>query len=215
MIYPFWETLVRPVYLLWTRNIMGLENLPKDGPFIAAANHSSYYDTLLIPMILIPFLGKKATALVSSRYWKIPFANYVLNHGECIPVYIGKDKDTKNKNTESLAKAADYLKKGNIIFMFPEGTRSYDGKLKKAHIGIAKLALKARVPIVPFGIIDSHKVLPKGKVFPRFARCEVKIGKPMYFEKYHKKKINDKMLEDITIDVMKQIGKLIGQNYNY
>ncbi|HLC61460.1 MAG TPA: lysophospholipid acyltransferase family protein [Candidatus Nanoarchaeia archaeon] len=215
MIYPFWETIVRPVYLLWTRNIRGLENLPRDRPFIVAANHSSYYDTLLVPIILIPFLGKKATALVSSKYWKIPIANYVLTHGECIPVYIGNDKDAKSKNNESLAKAARYLKKGNIIFMFPEGTRSYDGKLKKAHTGVARLALEAGMPVVPFGIIDSHRVMPKGKIFPRLKRCEVKIGKPMYFKKYYNKKINDRVLENTTRDVMKQIGKLIGQKYDY
>ena len=215
MIYPFWETIVRPVYLLWTRNVQGLENLPKGKPFMVAANHSSYYDTLLIPIILIPFLGKKVTALVSSRYWKIPIANYVLTHGECIPVYIGNEKDAKRKNKESLTKAVNYLKKGNIIFMFPEGTRSLDGKLKKAHIGIAKLAIKSKVPVLPFGIIDSYKVLPKGKLLPRFKKCEVNIGKPINLEKYYRKPLNKINLENATRDIMEEIAKLIGQKYNY
>ena len=99
--------------------------------------------------------------------------------------------------------------------IFPEGTRSHDGKLKKAYTGIAKLTLSAKVSVLPVGIIDANKVLPKGKIFLRLKRCEVKIGKLMYFDKYYNKKPNKKIIEETTRSIMKEIAELIGQKYNY
>ena len=78
-----------------------------------------------------------------------------------------------------------------------------------------RLAISAKVPVLPVGVIDSHKVVPKDKLLPRFARCEVKIGKPIYFEKYYNKKLNKKIYEEVTRNVMKEIAKLITQIYNY
>ena len=121
----------------------------------------------------------------------------------------------KLRTKECAAERHLYLKKNEITMIFPEGTRSYDGKLKKAYTGVAKITLKSKAPVLPVGIIDSYKVLPRGKILPRFKRCEVKIGKLMNFEKYYKKKINEKILENITRDIMKQIAKLINQKYNY
>ena len=185
-LYPFWRYVVTPIYTMWLSKANGLENIPKP-PFIIAANHSSYYDTLLPHFLIIPITNKKMHAMVNANYWKIPLARQVLNHGECIPLYVKNEENAKEKNIESFGKALNYLKKSETILMFPEGTRSFDGKLKKAHTGIAKLALAAKVPILPFGIIGSNKVLPKGKFFPRFRRCEVNMGKPITLEKYYKK----------------------------
>ena len=78
-----------------------------------------------------------------------------------------------------------------------------------------RLAISAKVPVLPVGVIDSHKVVPKDKLLPRFARCEVNIGKPMNFKNYYGKKANDKIAEDITRQIMKEIAKLINQKYKY
>ena len=214
MVYPIAKWIVPPIYKLWTRKVEGLENLPKNKPFILAANHASYYDALLLHVIVIPKLNRQVHALSNSRYWKIFPSGLIVEWGKCIPVYVGKEKDIK-KNEQSLKKALECLKKGNIIQIFPEGTRSYDGKIKKGHSGVARLALKAKVPVIPVGIIDSDKVMPKGKFFPRFARCEVKIGKPMYLKRYYGKKPDEKNLEEVTGKVMNEIAKLIGQKYNH
>lgn len=214
MVYPISKILLLPPYRLWLRKVQGMENIPEDKPFIIAANHSSYYDALLLHSILIPKLNKKIHALVHSGYWSNPINKYFLNLGECIPVHVGK-KGSKHKNKKSIGQAIKYLKKKEIVQIFPEGTRSQDGKLKRAYNGIAVLALKAKVPVLPIGIIDSYKVLPRGKVFLRFKKCEVKIGKLMYFDDYYTKKSNQKTLDAITRSVMKQIAKLIGKKYNY
>ena len=212
MVYPIAKYIAPLIYHPWLRKIVGLENIPKDTAFIIAANHSSYYDTLLPYTILTVRLNKQIHSLSNNRYWKISAAGAILDWGQCIPVYVGKDYDAK-KNMQALKKAGDFLKKGHIIQIFPEGTRSLDGKLKKGHEGIAKLALKAKVPVVPFGIIGSNKVLPKGKFFPRFTRCDVKIGKPIYLNQYYKKRITKKILKQATDNIMKELAKLIGQKY--
>ena len=90
-----------------------------------------------------------------------------------------------------------------------------NGKLQRGKTGIANLAIAAKVPILPMGIIGSDKILPKGKFFPRLRRCEVNIGKPLYLKAYYGKKINKKILDDATRKVMQEISTLIGQKYNY
>lgn len=215
MAYPIGKWIVPLIYRPWLRKVEGMENVPKNTSFIIAANHSSYFDVLLPPILIVSKTDKKIHAFVNSNYWGNFLTKFFLNLWECIPVFVGKETDSKEKNKKAFSKALSYLKKDGLVMIFPEGTRSYDGKLKKAYNGIARLALAAKTPVLPVGIIGSCKVLPKGKMFPRFARCEVKIGKLMYFEKYYSKKINDKILEEVTRQIMKEIARLIGQKYNY
>lgn len=215
MVYPIGKFIIPPIYKLWLRKVHGLENLPKKGPFIIAANHSSYYDALLLHSIMIPKINMKIHALVDSRYWDNTITKTILNWGGCIPVFVKNEPESKKKNKKAIELAIKYLKNKELVQVFPEGTRSHDGKLKKAYTGITKLVLKTKAPVLPVGIIGSHKTLPKGKIFPRFTRCEVKIGKLMYFKKYYNKKVNEGILEEVTRSIMKQIAKLIGQKYIY
>lgn len=214
MVYPIEKLIVVPIYKLWLRRVEGLENVPKDKTFIIAANHTSYYDALLLPSIIVPIINKKMHAWVNSYYWKNPITKTFLNLWGALPVYVEKEPNAKERNKTAFKQTINYLKNNEIIMIFPEGRRS-DVKLQKGYPGIARLALATKVPVLPCGIIGANKVLPKGKILPRFKRCEVKIGKLIYFDKYYKKKINEKMLENITRAIMKQIAKLIGQKYNY
>lgn len=215
MVYPIGKLIVPPVYKLWLGKVEGLENVPRDKPFIIAANHSSYYDALLIHVILVPYLDKKIHAFVNSYYWKNFVTGMFIEWGEGIPVFVEKEKNAKKRNKESFEKALNYIQKKELIMIFPEGRRSPDGKLQKAYTGIARLALKAKVPVLPCGIIGSNKVLPRGAALPRFIKCEVRIGKPMHFEGYYNKKPNNKIFERVTRSVMKEIAKLTNQQYSY
>ena len=215
MAYPISKLIVPPMYKMWLKKIQGLDNIPKDKPFIIAANHSSYFDIFIPPILIVPKLNKKLHALVNSYYWKPFLTRIFLNMWEAIPVFVGKEKNSKEKNKLAFEKALKYLKNNELIMIFPEGTRSHDGKLRKAYTGIARLALNAKVPVLPFGIIDANKVLPIGKTLPRFVRCGVRIGKPLYFGKYYNRKPNNKIFEEITRSIMKQIATLIGQKYIY
>jgi len=215
MAYPISKLILPPIYKIWLRKVNGLDNIPKDKPFIIAANHSSYFDIFIPPILIVPKLDKKLHALVNSYYWNNPLTKYFLNMWEAIPVFVNKEKNSKEKNKMASEKALKYLKNNELIMIFPEGTRSHDGKLKKAYTGVAKLALKAKVPVLPVGIIGANKVLPVGKTFLRFVRCEAKIGKLMHFEKYYNKKISNRLLEEVTRNIMQEIAKLINQEYNY
>ena len=215
MVYPIGKLILSPIYKLWLRRIQGIENVPNDRPFIIAPNHASYYDALLLHFIIIPKINKKIHAFVDSTYWNNPVNKVFLNWGGGIPVFVKNEPGSKKKNKEAIDQAIKYLKNKEIVQIFPEGGRSYDGILKKAYNGVARLALNAKIPVLPVGVIGSNKVLPKGKIFPRFTRCEVKIGKLMYFDKYYNKKINKKVLENITRKIMEEIARLINQKYNF
>ncbi len=214
MAYPIAKWIIPPIYRLWIRKVEGLENVPKDKTFIIAANHTSYYDVLM-PVIIISKINRKMHALVNSFYWNNFFTRFFLDIWGGIPVYVEKEKGAKEKNRLALEKALNYLSQGHILMIFPEGRRSPDGKIQKGYTGIARLDFKAKVPVLPIGIIDANKVLPRGAIFPRFKRCEVKIGRLIYFDKYYNKKANNKVFEEVTRIIMQQIAKLIGQKYNH
>ena len=114
MVYHISKRIVTPIYKLWLRKVTGLENIPTNKPFIIAANHSSYYETLLIPSIIVSKTNKKMHAFVHSFYWKNFVARLFLDLWQCIPVYVEKEKDSKAKNKIALEKAVSYLKKNEI-----------------------------------------------------------------------------------------------------
>ena len=213
MAYPIGKLTIRPLCMLWLRKAEGLDNIPKDKPFIIAANHSSYYETLLVPSVVISRANKKIHALVNSYYWGNFLTKYFLDLWESVPVFVEKNTKSKEKNKLAFEKAVKYLKDNELVMIFPEGKRSVDGKLNKGYNGIARITLATKFPVLPMGVIDANKVLPIGAMFPRFRRCEVKIGKLMYFDKY--KKTDKKTLEEITRQIMKEIANLIGQEYGY
>lgn len=215
MTYALEKILVVPLLKLWLRKADGLENIPRQGEFIIAANHTSYFETLLVPSIIASELGTQMHAFVNSSYWSNLITRAFLDHWKGIPVFSNKTKDFKEKNKQAVERALEYLKRKEIMIVFPEGHRSPDGKLQKAYAGCARLALSSKAPVLPIGVIGADKILPRGKIFPRFKRCEVKIGKPIYFGKYYKKKVTAKDFESITRLIMKEIAKLIGQKYNY
>lgn len=215
MPYALMRIFIWPVYRLWISKINGLQNIPKNGPFIIAPNHASYFDIFLAPFIVLLKLNIRMHAWVNSSYWKNKVTKKFLDIWQCIPVFVSKEKGSKKKNNESFEKALNYLNKGDVMMIFPEGRRSPDGKLQKAYNGTARLALRAKAPVVPIGIIGASKVLPRGKLLPRFARCEVNIGEPLHFKEFYNKKLNDKILDYVTRKIMKKIAKLTRQSYNY
>jgi len=210
MPYPIAKVVIRALYRPWIRKVEGLENIPGDMPFIIAANHSSYFDAFLLPIIIVQKIDRRMHAWINAYYWKNPITKFFLDLWGGIPMHVAKEENAKEKNKASFKLTINYLKNNEPVMIFPEGTRN-NGKLKKAYNGIARLALAAKVPVLPCGIIGANKVLPKGKMLPRFARCEVKIGKLMHFSQ----KPGEKSYECVTRKIMKEIAKLINQKYNY
>jgi 1-acyl-sn-glycerol-3-phosphate acyltransferase len=149
----------------------------------------------------------------NDRYYSSKLFAAFLNWGGCIPISV--EKGDKKVNSRAFKLALKYTKKKDPVGIFPEGGRSSDGELKQAKTGIAKLALTAKVPVLPIGIIGSYKVYPKGAKFPKFKKFDMKIGKLIYLDEYYGNENNKKVLKEVTTLIMKRIARLIGQEYRY
>lgn len=209
MVYPIGKRVLPPIFKFWIRKVNGLENVPKDSPFIIAANHSSYFDHFVIMCTLVPYLDKKIHHLGKKEHFDNPLKAIWHTYAGAIPL----DRETGGK--EALRWAIKALKKGKIIAIHPEGTRSLTGKLLRAKTGVAVLALNAKVPVIPIGLMGTFEILPKGKYIPKMKKAIMNIGKPLYFEKYYNKPITKKLLREITTIIMKEIAKLSNQKYNF
>jgi len=208
MVYFLGKRTICPTVNLWFKEVKSLQNIPKKGAFIVAANHASYMDHLIIVCILIKDLNRKVHFLSKKEHFDNPLKAAWHRYAGAIPL------DRQAGGKEALRWAIKALKKGKIIAIHPEGTRTLNGKLQKAKTGAARLALAAKVPIIPVGLIGTFEILPKGKYIPKLKRGTINIGKPLYFDKYYNKKITKGLLRKITNDIMKEIAKLCNQKYN-
>lgn len=207
MVYPIGKRILFPIVRLWIKKINGIENIPKSA-FIMSANHSSYMDHFGLGCVIIPTLNKKLHMLAKKEHFK---GIQKIWHAYAGAIPLDRQKGGK----EALKWAIKALKEGKIIGIYPEGTRSLNGKIQKGKTGVARLAVMAKVPVVPVGLIDMFEILPKGKCIPKLKRGTINIGKPLYFSKYYNKKLNENDLREITTKIMNEIAKLSNQKYNY
>jgi len=209
MVYPIGKRIIPPIIKIWVKEVNGLENVPKRGHFIIAANHESYMDHLIIMSALVPYLNKKIHHLAKKEHFSNPAKAMWHRWAGAIPI------DRQAGGKEALMWAVKALKKDKIIAMHPEGTRTLTGKLQRGKTGVARLALAAKVPVLPIGLVGTFEILPKGKYIPKLKKATINIGKPMYFDKYYSKRITKKMLREITTSIMKEIAKLCNQEYTF
>ncbi len=209
MVHAIEKLTIIPIIKLWVKKINGLEDIPKDRNFILSANHSSYMDHLILSSIIITKLNKRVYYLAKKEHFETPFQKRWHEHVGAIPI------DRQAGGKEALKTAIKYLKSNKIIGVYPEGTRTLTGNLQRGKTGAARLALAAKVPVLPVGLIGTFEVLPKGKNIPRFKRVVVNIGKLMYFDKYYGMENDKKTLRLVTTKVMKEIAKLTGKEYNF
>jgi len=208
MVYAIEKITIIPLIKLWVKKANGLENLPKDGAAILAANHLSYADHLIIGAYLATKVNRRFSFLAKKEYFQ-GLQKYWYNYVGAIPL------DRQKGGKSALRIALKALKEGKLVIIYPEGTRSLTGNLQKAKTGIARLALLSRAPVLPIGLIGTFEILPKGKYLPKFMRTTISIGKPLYFQEFYNKKINKKMLNEVTTRIMKEIAKLSNQKYNF
>ena len=196
------------IVLLFVKNIKGAESIPQKGPFIVVANHASYIDPAISKALFDRKRGIVIYYLAKKEVFNNIFMKFFFESAGTIPV------DREKKGKIALDCAISELKKGNVIGLFPEGTRTIDGKLHKGKTGAARLALSSRCPILPIGFVNSYELWPRTKMLPRFKRAIiVNIGKPFTLEKYYKRKITKKLLDEATDEIMLKIRELSGQDY--
>jgi 1-acyl-sn-glycerol-3-phosphate acyltransferase len=163
----------RPLFgLVWRMELTGaLDSIPRTGPAIVVANHSSFVD----PWILGPFLFPRPVHFLITRLWydKSPLWNFVFRSYRTIPMesHAGATLDA------SLAALAE----GRIIGIFPEGRISYDGRVKRFRTGVCYLAAKSGAPVIPVGIRGAFESLPRSRRLPRRGRVRVEVGRPLRF----------------------------------
>lgn len=208
MLYPIAKKIYPPLVNLWIKETNGLQNAPKKGPFIIAANHASYMDHLIIMCTFVPYLNKKVHFLSKKEHFSNPLKSMWHKWAGAIPL------DRQSGGKEALKWAVQSLKQGKVIAIHPEGTRTLTGKLQEGKTGAVRLALEARVPILPVGLIGTFEILPKGKYIPKLKRATMNVGKPMYFNKYYNKEVTKPVLRKLTNNTMKEIAKLCKQKYN-
>lgn len=200
-------SVMRPVFkLCWRINIVGLDNVPWDGPAILAPNHTSVIDSFFLPVTLprcITFVGK-------AEYlddWKTRRLFPALG---MIPI----DRSGGDSSQRALDAAADLLKRGQLFGIYPEGTRSRSGFLHKGHTGAARLAVTTGAPIVPVGILGTRRIQPPEASFPRpFMPAEIRFGRPIWPADSERVSDTRMRLRQMTDELMFEIRALTGQHY--
>ena len=214
MVYLLERLFLGSMVRLYIRKIEGVHNL-LDRPLVVAANHSSYLDDLIVPYVIIVKMKKRFSVFVNSRYYKNYFFRKFLSHYGGVPVDVEKDVRDEEKrrrtNERAIGEAIEALSNGRVFLIFPEGGRSPDGRVREAKTGVARVALSARVPVVPVGIKGSYAILPKGAVFPRFKRADVIIGEPLSFDRYYGMEGDHAVLREVTTMIMREICRLVSQ----
>lgn len=211
MKYPWFIKLAIWVLKINLKSVEGLENLPKNTNYILAPNHRSYLDAVFLWVALVPYLNKIIYSLT-----KAPLKKKFGHFGE---KYLGMIYIDLKDKAKCLEIAYEYLKKGEIICIFPEGHRNFDPvNLIKGRTGAARLALMAKVSVIPVGIVSppGQGVFQaiKNAFWPK-NKAKIIIGAPLTFEKYSKQEITKELLENITREIMLKIGELCGKKYPY
>jgi 1-acyl-sn-glycerol-3-phosphate acyltransferase len=200
---PWLKLIFRP----W---VEGLENVPSSGAAILASNHLSFSDSFFLPLVVprrVTFLAKQE--YFTGRGLKGWFTKAFFSSIGQVPI---------NRSSGSAAKAAletgkTILAEGKLLGIYPEGTRSPDGRLYRGKTGVARMALEARVPVIPCAMIDTDKVQPIGKKIPRIRRLGVRIGKPLDFSRYEGL-AGDRFVErSMTDEIMYELMVLSGREY--
>ncbi|HYO61984.1 MAG TPA: lysophospholipid acyltransferase family protein [Actinomycetota bacterium] len=204
------KAILKPLLkALYRIRVEGLENVPKKGPAILAANHLSFLDSFFIPLVV---KRRKVTYLAKADYFKSWKTSWFFKGcGQ-----ISCERGGGDKSQQSLEIALDVLKEGKLLGIYPEGTRSPDGYLYRGRTGVARLALASGVPVIPVGLVGTEKVMPKSAKIPRLwgrVRVVVRIGEPLDFSRYAGKEKDRFVLRSATDEIVYEIMQLSGQQY--
>jgi 1-acyl-sn-glycerol-3-phosphate acyltransferase len=206
-LYSFSKATVAPIMrAFWRPRVSGLENVPSTGPVILASNHLSVVDSLVIPIVT----RRPVYFLAKNEYFVNPLTRWMMLGLNQIPV----DRSSGRASLMALDAALPVLREGKVLGIFPEGTRSPDGRLYRGRPGVAKLALDAGATVVPVGLFGTEKVQPLGARLPRLGRSvEVRFGEPLDLSKWDGTPVDSRVLREIAATLMSEIQKITGQEY--
>lgn len=198
---------LKAVYRPW---VEGAENVPEHGGAILASNHLSFSDSVFLPLVLerkVVFLGK--SEYFTGKGIKGAATRAFMQGVGTIPVHRGGGKASE----AALRTGMQVLGSGELLGIYPEGTRSPDGRLYRGKTGVARLAIEAGVPIIPVAMIGTDVAQPVGKKVPSREDIGVRIGEPIHISAYRGRQEDRDALRELTDHVMTAIRALSGQEY--
>jgi len=206
-LYPVAKAVLTPLFRAgWRFRLEGLENVPASGGAILCPNHTSVLDSFFVPALLprrVSYVGK-------AEYmddWKTRRLFPALG---MIPI----DREGGDAGERALATAQRLLEQGQLFGIYPEGTRSRDGRLYRGHTGPARLALRTGAPIIPIGITGARDVMPPDAKLPRLRLpVTIRFGSPIEVDRYRERANDRLVLRQIIDEVMYEIRELSGQEY--
>jgi 1-acyl-sn-glycerol-3-phosphate acyltransferase len=205
-----WIALGPWLRLVFRPRASGVDSVPLGGPAILASNHLSYADWLFMPLVV----PRRVTFVAKAEYFEEPgirgwFKRLFFSGSGQVPI----DRSSGSAAEGALKTQLKLLAEGEICGIYPEGTRSHDGKLYRGKTGVARLALIAQVPVIPVAVVGTDVVAPPGKKFGTFTRPLVRVGEPLDFSRYAGLENDRYILRSITDEIMYEIMKLSGQEY--
>ncbi len=199
--------ILRLIFRPW---VTGVDNVPTEGGAILASNHLSFSDSIFLPLLL----DRKVTFLAKADYFtgrgpKGRATALFFKLADQLPV----DRSGGRASEAALRTGLRVLGRGDLLGIYPEGTRSPDGRLYRGKTGVARMALEARVPVLPVVMVGTDEAQPIGRRLPKVIRIGVKIGAPLDFSRYEGMEGDRFVLRSITDEIMYEIMQLSGQEY--
>lgn len=190
MFYWIARAAVKLYYMIFFKiQVVGAENIPKDGGIVLCSNHTSNHD----PAILGCYMPRAICFMAKKELFHIKGLSFLIRHLHAFPV------DRTGTDMKAFKNTIQLLKSGKVIGIFAQGTRVKEGEEKAAKAGVALFSLKGNAPVVPVAISGSFRL---------FSKIKIHYGKPLYLEQYKKKRVNNEILEEITEKIMQKINEL-------
>ena len=205
-----WVLLGPALRLVFRPQTEGAEHVPAEGPAILASNHLSYADWLFMPLTL----PRRVTFVAKAEYFTSPgikgwFQKKFFSGAGQVPI----DRSGASAAEGALSAAKRILAQGELFGIYPEGTRSRDGRLYRGKTGVARLALETGVTVIPVAVVGTDVVAPPGKKFGSLTRPLVRFGEPLDFSRYEGLENDRFILRSITDEIMYEIMRLSDQEY--
>ena len=212
MLYWVVKAILGPIlHLVFRPWAEGVENVPREGPVILAGNHLSFADHFFGPL----FLPRKVISLGKAEYFtgtgiKGLISRLFFTGVGTVPI----DRSGGKASEAALRTGLRILASGKILGIYPEGTRSPDGRLYKGKTGVARLALESRAPVIPWAMVNTFEMMPTGRLIPKLGiRPGVRFGKPLDFSRYYGMEDDRLVLRAVTDEIMYALMELSGQEY--
>ncbi|KAB1502484.1 1-acyl-sn-glycerol-3-phosphate acyltransferase [Corynebacterium sp. 320] len=205
------HVFIGPFLHVWNRPFArGMDKIPSDGPAILASNHLAVMDSFYLPLMS----PRQLTFLAKKEYFTTPgfvggIQKWFFSSVGQVPI----DRSDKDSQDAAMATALEVLKKGDPLGMYPEGTRSPDGRLYRGKTGLARIALQTGVPVYPVAMINTHKVNPIGSWIPRPLRCGMIVGDPIDPADFADQGDEYAQARALTDRIMEELAALSGQEY--